>query len=350
MTDDPPLLEVRNLEKYFDQSEGFIDRLRGNVDQVQAVDGVSMTLREDDSQAVIGESGCGKTTLMMTLMGLQEPTGGTIEFRGRDVAEFSKADWKEFRRSVQMIFQDPFNSLDPKFTVRETVMEPLEIHDFDDKEARVEEMLREVELNPPERYLDQLPAQLSGGEKQRVSIARALVVQPDIIMADEPASMLDVSTQASILRLLNRLMDDFGVSMVYISHDLSTVSYVTETVNVMYLGRIVERAPTLELIEDPQHPYTQSLINAIPRPDPHFERGRVEIQGNPGDPIDIGEGCRFRDRCPERMDICEKTPEFVEVDDDHRTACHLYYDHEESANGGNDTVGSRPTTADGNAD
>lgn len=178
-----------------------------------------MILREDDSQAVIGESGCRKTTLMMTLMRLEEPTGGTIEFWGQDVAAFSKADWKEFRRSVQMIFRDPFNFLEPKFIIKEIMMGPLETHDIDDKEARVEEMLREGELNPPERYLVQLPAQISGGKK-RVAIARALVIEPDIIMADELASMLDVSTQVSILRLLNRLMDDFGVSMIYISHDL----------------------------------------------------------------------------------------------------------------------------------
>jgi len=325
---DAPLLEVEGLEKYFDQTEGFLDRLRGNVDRVQAVDGVSMTLRENESQAVIGESGCGKTTLIMTLMGLQNPTGGTIRFRGKEVSAFSKADWKEFRRNVQMIFQDPFNSLDPKFTVRETVREPLDIHGIDDREERVERMLREVQLNPPERYLDQFPDQLSGGEKQRVSIARALVAEPDIIMADEPVSMLDVSTQASILDLLNHLMDEMGVSMIYISHDLSTVSYVSEHVNVMYLGRIVERAPTLQLVEDPKHPYTQALVSAIPRPDPYFERGRTELQGNPGDPIEIGEGCRFRDRCPERMDVCEETPAFLEVGEDHEAACHLYYDHE----------------------
>jgi len=329
MTESEPLLEVENLEKYFEQTGGILDRLRRNVDHVQAVDGVSMTLRENESQAVIGESGCGKTTLIKTLMGLQEHTGGTIRFRGTEFSSFTKADWREFRRNVQIIFQDPFNSLDPKFTVRETVREPLEIHDFDDKEERVKQMLREVQLNPPERYLDQLPDQLSGGEKQRVSIARALVVEPDIVMADEPVSMLDVSTQASILQLLNELIDEMGVSMVYISHDLSTVSYVSDYVNVMYLGRIVERAPTLRLIEEPKHPYTEALVRAIPRPDPYFERGRVELEGSPGDPINIGPGCRFRDRCPERMDVCEKTPRFLEVEDEHETACHLYYDHEE---------------------
>jgi len=333
MTEGAPLLEIEGLEKYFEQTGGILDRLRGNVDYVQAVDGVSMTLRENESQAVIGESGCGKTTLLKTLMGLQNHTGGTIRFKGTAFSSFTKADWQGFRRNVQIIFQDPFNSLDPKFTVRETVREPLDIHDFDDKEERVKQMLREVQLNPPERYLDQLPDQLSGGEKQRVSIARALVVEPDIVMADEPVSMLDVSTQASILELLNELIDEMGVSMVYISHDLSTVSYVSDYVNVMYLGRIVERAPTLQLIEEPKHPYTEALVRAIPRPDPHFKRGRVELEGSPGDPVNIGEGCRFRDRCPERMEVCEKTPEFLEVKEDHATACHLYYDHEGTPSG-----------------
>ncbi|MEF8887474.1 MAG: ABC transporter ATP-binding protein, partial [Haloarculaceae archaeon] len=232
----------------------------------------------------------------------------------------------------------------PKFTVRETVREPLEIHDFGDKEERVKDMLREVQLNPPERYLDQLPDQLSGGEKQRVSIARALIVEPDIVMADEPVSMLDVSTQASILQLLNELIDEMGVSMVYISHDLSTVSYVSDYVNVMYLGRIVERAPTLQLIDEPKHPYTEALVRAIPRPDPYFERGRVELEGSPGDPINIGAGCRFRDRCPERMEVCEKTPRFLEVEGEHQTACHLYYDHEEEATA---TDATSRTAADG---
>jgi peptide/nickel transport system ATP-binding protein len=329
MTEQTPLLEVNNLKKYFDQNAGIINRLRGNVNKVMAVDDVSLTLGENDVQGVIGESGCGKTTLLMTLMGLETPTHGEIKFRGQPVSEFSKRDWKEFRRNVQIIFQDPFDSLDPKFTVRDTLMEPLQIHNMDNKQERMQEVLADVELNPPERYLDQLPEQLSGGEKQRVSIARALILEPDIIMADEPVSMLDVSTQASVLNMLDRLTDEHGVSMVYISHDLSTVSYVCDTVHVMYLGRLVETAPTLEIINDPKHPYTQALINAIPLIDPYFNRGRVEVEGDPGDPIDIGEGCRFRNRCPERMDICEKTPKTVQVEEDHTAVCHLYYDHDE---------------------
>jgi peptide/nickel transport system ATP-binding protein len=183
----------------------------------------------------------------------------------------------------------------------------------------------------PDRYLDRLPRELSGGEKQRVSIARALVTEPDVILADEPASMLDVSTQASILNLLNRLSADLGVSIIYISHDLSTVGHLCERVNVMYLGRIVESGVTEQLLNEPKHPYTEALVNAIPIPDPLHKRERTNVEDTPRDPINIGEGCRFRDRCPERMDVCDYTPHTVESETDHQVACHLYYDHEEGS-------------------
>ena len=334
MTEGHPVLEVNNLEKYFDQSGSFIQKLLGKTSKIQAVDDVSLRLYPNDSQGVIGESGCGKTTLMMTLMGLHQPTGGEIKYKGQDVSEFTRRDWKEFRSNVQIIFQDPFNSLDPKLRVEETLREPLKIHDMDEHDKRIDDVLRDVELNPPERYRSRLPKQLSGGEKQRVSIARALILEPDVLLADEPVSMLDVSTQASVLKMIGRLREEYELSMFYISHDLSTVSYVCDTVNVMYLGRLVESAPTLELIDDPKHPYSQALIDAIPLPDPYFSRGRTQIEGIPRDPIDIGEGCRFRDRCPERMEVCEVTPEYVEIGDDHHVACHLYYDHAEYAEDG----------------
>jgi peptide/nickel transport system ATP-binding protein len=199
---------------------------------------------------------------------------------------------------------------------------------MDEKEKRVRQALQQAELNPPERYLNSLPSQLSGGEKQRVSIARALVVEPDVILADEPVSMLDVSTQAAILELLSELIDELGLSMLYISHDLSTVAYVCDLIHVMYLGRIVESAQTLDLVQDPLHPYAQTLIDAIPVPDPHHGRPRVEIEGSPRTPVDIGEGCRFRDRCPERMDICENTPKSINKGG-REVACHLYYEHSE---------------------
>ena len=333
MSVDRPLLEVDGLEKYFAQDRSLSDvLLRREPEYIQAVDDLSFDLHENEVKGVIGESGCGKTTLLMTLLGLYDKTGGNIRFEGTDYAEFDNADWKEFRRRVQVIFQDPFNALDPKKTIRRSLEIPLEVHDIGDRERRIHETMEMVELGPPERYLDRYPSELSGGEKQRVSIARALVLDPDVIMADEPVSMLDVSTQAVILKLLSRLIDEQGLSMIYISHDLSTVSYICDEINVMYLGRIVETAPTMDLLSDPQHPYSKELIDAIPVPNPHADRDRTSLEGSTPDPIELGEGCRFRDRCPKRMDICQETPRTVGTD--HRVACHLYYDHKASEEAG----------------
>jgi len=328
------LLDVQDLSKYYDQQAGFTDwLLRKDADPIKAVDGVSFELSTEETVGVIGESGCGKTTLVETLIGLYEPTDGTVRFKGEDTSTFDTGDWKEFRRDVRMIFQDPFNSLDPKWTIEESLEEPLKIHGIGDRDRRVREVLEQVELSPPEKYLDRYPRQLSGGEKQRVSIARALIVEPDLILADEPVSMLDVSTQAAILKLLSNLAEDLGLSVVYISHDLSTVSYVCDKVLVMYRGAVVESAPTRSVLTDPKHPYTQALISAIPVPDSESDRERTELGGTVREPVGVGDGCRFRDRCPERMDICEETPVLYPVEEDHMAKCHLYYDHEEYLQG-----------------
>lgn len=330
MTVKTPVIEAHNLQKYFTQRDSILDTLlRRSSTPIRALDGVNLIVEENDVVGLIGESGCGKTTLLRVLVGLYDRTGGTLAYRGRDTEEFDKGDWQTYRQNVQIIFQDPFNSLDPKMTVKQAVREPLEIHDLADKDERVRKALVDVELNPPEQYLDRKPDELSGGERQRVSIARALITNPDVVLADEPVSMLDVSTQASILNLLERLIDDTDVSMLYISHDLSTVSYICDEINVMYLGRIVEQAPTLELLDDPQHPYTQELIKAIPIPDPGYDRERSQITGSVPDPTQTEGGCRFKDRCPERMDVCDIQPEFVNTGKDRHVACHLYYDHEE---------------------
>jgi peptide/nickel transport system ATP-binding protein len=336
-----PVLECSNLKKHFSREQGIISQLLGNRrEPIKAVDDVSLALHRNESIGIIGESGCGKTTLLMTLIGLHSPSDGELLLNGQATAEFDKYDWKEFRRRVQIIFQDPFNSLNPRMTVRKILFEPLNVHGIEGGEERLEEVLRQVELQPPEKYLDRRPEQLSGGEKQRVAIARALLLEPDVLLADEPVSMLDVSTQASILGLLESLREKTDISILYISHDISTVSYVCDTINVMYLGRIVESAATRELIDNPKHPYTQALMDAVPIPDPHADRERTQLEGVPLEPVDLGEGCRFKDRCPERMDICDIKPEFVDVSGEsvnpeqiHKAACHLHYDHEEITNG-----------------
>ncbi|MFC6724098.1 ABC transporter ATP-binding protein [Halobium palmae] len=329
---DEPIVNLRGLQKHFKPTTNVLESVRtrllgGEQNPVRAVDGVDLNLARNQIQGIIGESGCGKSTLLQTVMGKYDPTGGEILFDGQPVSEFGKKDWKEFRRRVQIIFQDPFNTLNPHFTVRETLLEPLRIHGLERSEERVLEMLEQVRLTPAEEYIDRNESQLSGGEKQRVSIARALILEPDVVLADEPVSMLDVSTQADVLDLLNELTDEYGVSMLYISHDLSTVSYVCDRVNVMYLGRIVESAPTMELLDDPKHPYTDALLQAIPVPDPHHHREWAELPGTPGDATDLGEGCRFKDRCPERMDVCDERPAYYDVEGSaHNVACFLYDD------------------------
>lgn len=325
------VLETRGLKKYFNTGQSLKDWLfREEEPSVQAVDDVDIAVHAQESIGVIGESGCGKSTLLRTLMGLYEPTDGDIVYKGKRMSEFSKADWKAYRQNVQIIFQDPFNAINPKMKVREYLLEPLKLHNIDHRMERVEETLEQVELRPPERYLNRYPDELSGGELQRVGIARALVTDPDIILADEPVSMLDVSTQASVLKLLGQIQERFGVSIIYISHDLSTVSYVCDRINVMYLGRVVEQAETRRLLEQPKHPYARALIDAIPRPNPYSTRQRTDMEGSPRDPIGLDMGCRFRDRCPEVMPICEKKPRFVNDGEDHFVACHLYYDHEKA--------------------
>lgn len=331
---DGPLLETVGVETHFRRGTNVIDTLlRRKQSFVNAVDGVSLTLGEDEIKGIVGESGCGKSTFLKTVGGLIEPTGGEVRFRDRPLATMDRADRLAFHSDVQMIFQDPYNSLDPKMTVHQTLREPLVVHNLDDRDERIHRVLERVQLNPPERFLHKRPHALSGGERQRVSIARALILNPRVLLADEPVSMLDVSTQAAILKMLLELSDDLDISILYVSHDISTVAFLCEEINVMYLGRIVESGPTMDVVEDPKHPYSQALINAVPIPDPHYDRPFTQLEGATPDPIDIGEGCRFRDRCPERMEICGKTPLTVATDDGRAVACHLYYEHEDVAPG-----------------
>ncbi len=322
------VLEIDNLHKYFTTNTNILQKLLSKeADKVMAVDGISLQVNENESHGIIGESGCGKSTLLYTLIGLYEKTGGDIVYYGDKVSKFDQEQMKEYRNDVQIVFQDPFDAFNPRMTIKESLMEPLNIHEFNNKKDRIKSILKKVELQPPERYLRRLPEQMSGGELQRAAIARALISEPDVILADEPTSMLDVSIQASILNTLSELTDDLGVSLIYISHDLSTVTYVCDYVHVMYLGRMVESGYVGEIINDPKHPYTKELMKAIPRPDPNFTRNRTSMSGNPQEPVNLGEGCRFRDRCPKRMDICDEKPKLVTNNSDRTVACHLYYDH-----------------------
>ena len=297
MTDDPPLLSVRDLTKHYPITEGV---LRREVGRVRAVDGISFDLRAGETLGLVGESGCGKSTAAATLLRLSEPTGGEVLFDGRDVGEFSPTEMKRFRRETGMLFQDPSSSLDPRMTAGESVGEPLRIHGMADRERRrrvVADLLERVGLSAD--ALDRYPHELSGGQQQRVALARALVVNPRLLVADEPVSALDVSVQAEILDLLRSIQDDLGLATLFISHDLSVVREVCDRVAVMYLGRIVELAPTDALFADPEHPYTRALLASIPRLDPRRRGRAAELSGDVPDPADPPAGCRFHTRCPE---------------------------------------------------
>ena len=301
MSADTPLLTAENVKKHFDQSDGFLDRLLGGGGLVRAVDGVDLELREGETLAVVGESGCGKSTLGQTLLNLHSATDGSIQFRGEELTGLSDREMRAYRRRMQMIFQDPLASLNPRQTVGDIVTAPMEVHDIGDGKAdrleRAEALLDRVGLEPA--HVDRYPGQFSGGQQQRVGIARALAVEPELIVADEPVSALDVSVQAQILQLLDELQDELGLSILMITHDLSVVHQVADRVAVMYLGEIVETAPVEELFENPKHPYTRSLLSAVPRIDPEAREDRILLEGTVPSPIDPPEGCRFHTRCPE---------------------------------------------------
>ena len=322
------LITTESLTKSFNTETSLLDRFLGRDEEpLRAVDNVSLSLEANEVKGVIGESGCGKTTLLRTIAGLYDPTDGSVQYKGTDLTNLTDAEFSEYRQNISLIFQEPYNSLNPKFTVAQAVREPLRIHNIGDRDRRVRQALERANLSPPERYLEKRPDQLSGGERQRVAIARAIVSEPEVILADEPVSMLDVSIQASILRLLAELSEEIGISILYISHDLSTVSYLCQEINVMYLGRIVETATTADLIESPKHPYSQELLKAIPVPNPNINRERTQIDAVPDpDHRMLSGGCRFRDRCPERMDICERRPPMEQLDGGREVACHLYPD------------------------
>ena len=318
-----PILEVKGLKKYFDIKGGFFGR---KVGEVKAVDDVSFTVYEGEILGIVGESGCGKSTTGKSILRLIEPSDGEVRFDGKEITNLSDEEMRKMRREMQIIFQDPYASLNPRHTIEKVISEPLLIHGIGDKESRkkkVEELLEVVGLSSwhAKRY----PHQFSGGQRQRIGIARALAVNPKLVICDEPVSALDVSVQSQILNLMEDLKKEFKLTYLFIAHDLSVVKHISDRVGVMYLGRMVELAPKDDIYEDPLHPYTKALLSAVPVPDPDAVSERVILEGDVPSPSNPPSGCTFHTRCPDCMDICKTDrPAFKEVKDNHFVACHLY--------------------------
>jgi oligopeptide transport system ATP-binding protein len=315
------LLEVRNLKKYFPVKKGVLSR---TVGEVKAVDGVSFTLERGETLGLVGESGCGKTTAGRSILRLIEPTAGEVVFDGQDLLRLNKEEMRRVRASFQIIFQDPFSSLDPRMNVEQIIGEPILNHTKTSKREirdRVGSLMKRVGLHPEQ--MSRYPHEFSGGQRQRIGIARALAVNPLAIVCDEPVSALDVSIQAQVMNLLAQLQEEMNLSYLFIAHDLSVVEYISDRVAVMYLGRIVELAKGRELYENPQHPYTQALLSAVPIPDPEVRKQRIILEGDVPSPLNPPAGCGFHTRCPFRKSICtEERPLFRDIGNGHWVECH----------------------------
>ncbi len=318
-----PLLEINGLKKYFDVKGGVFGR---KVGEVKAVDDVSFTVMEGEILGIVGESGCGKSTTGKSILRLIEPSDGEVKFEDQDITHLDPEEMRKLRRDMQIIFQDPYASLNPRHTVEKIVGEPLLVHGMtssEDRKKRVKELLEVVGLSG--YHASRYPHQFSGGQRQRIGIARALANNPKLIICDEPVSALDVSVQSQILNLMQELREEFHLTYVFIAHDLSVVKHISDRVGVMYLGRMVELTDKDKLYEDPKHPYTQALLSAVPTPDPDEVRERVILEGDVPSPSNPPTGCAFHTRCPRAMDICKEVrPQFEEVEDNHFVACHLY--------------------------
>jgi oligopeptide transport system ATP-binding protein len=320
---DAPLLTVTDLKKYFRVRGGV---LWGEAGLVRAVDGVSFTLSKGETLGLVGESGCGKSTTGRCILRLLEPTAGRVVFDGLSVFDAGREEMRRLRRQMQIIFQDPYSSLNPRMSVEQIVGEGMVIHRLArgaERRDRIADLLRKVGLSPD--HMKRYPHEFSGGQRQRIGIARALAVSPSLIIADEPISALDVSIQAQVLNLLQDLQVEFGLTYLFIAHDLRVVEHISDRVAVMYLGQIVELADSRELYRNPLHPYTQALMSAIPIPDPTVKRERVILKGDPPSPLRPPSGCRFHTRCPKRFEPCDRQePVFREVQRGHWVSCHLY--------------------------
>lgn len=317
------LLTVKNLKKYYPITGGILGRQIGTV---KAVDDVSFTVRKGETLGLVGESGCGKSTTGRSILRLIEPTAGEIIFEDKSVSGMSHEELRKIRKDMQIVFQDPFASLNPRHNVEKIMEEPLIVHGIGtpaERKKRVHEMLEVVGLNS--YHAKRYPHQFSGGQRQRIGIARALMLNPKLIVADEPVSALDVSIQSQVLNLMQDLQQEMGLTYLFIAHDLSVVRHISDRVGVMYLGRMVELTTSEQLYNKPLHPYTQALLSAVPSPDPEAKRERIILQGDLPSPANPPSGCTFHTRCPHVTDVCRSVrPQFQDVGDEHFVACHLY--------------------------